>query len=214
MKKKIKQKGPRINQQIRAPMVELIDEQGKHHDSIPTPVALSRAQEVGLSLVEIKPDYNKPLCKIMDYGKFKYEESKKAAVQRKKSREGTIKEFQVRPNIGQHDLNIKIKHAREAALDGHKIKIVLTFSRREMLHKDVGMVTLEKFMEALQDVTKIFAPSKSEGQRVVVLLSPTVKKDTSKNNGNSDKDNDDIEEDELIENNEDTASEEDEESAE
>lgn len=190
--KKTKQKGPRINQQIRSPVVELIDEEGKHHDSVPTAVAISRAIEVGLSLVEIKPDYNKPLAKIMDYGKFKYEESKKAAVQRKKQREGTIKEFQIRPNIGQHDLNIKVKHAREAALDGHKIKIVLTFSRREMLHKDIGMGTLDRFTQAMEDITKVFAPSKSEGQKVVILLTPS----NTKRSDNDNKENDTVEHEE------------------
>ena len=179
-------KGPRTNNQIRVSTIDLIDQDGEYHKSIATSIALQKAKDIELTLVEINPQSNPPLCKIMDYGKYKYEESKKASLQRKKKKENVIKEFQVKPNIGENDLEVKIKKARDALEDGNSIKIVLSFSGREMIHQNIGMKIMDTFIEKVSDLSKIFSKPKLEGRRSIAILSSTFNKNSKESDNSAD----------------------------
>lgn len=134
--------------------------------------ALQIAQDQGLDLIEIAPNAKPPTCKIMDYGKWKYENKKKAVAAKKKQNIINVKEIQVRPRTEKHDMDTKLKHARRFLLDGDKVKVNLRFSGREMAHQDVGMKVLEGVTKALEDVAAVEAPPKREGRQLFVLMAP------------------------------------------
>ncbi len=165
-------KRPRIDHQIKIPVIDLIDQDGTYHQNINTSVALSMAQSAGMNLVEIRPMSAPPMCKIMDYGKFCYDESKKASAARKKQKEVLVKEFRISPNIGQRDLDIKIKRAREELTDGNQVRIVLVYERREIVHKDVGLATIKKFTTALEDLGKITSEPELLGKKCTCVIHP------------------------------------------
>lgn len=161
-----------MNQQIRAEYIELIDEKGGHHPYVPTIEALQRAVDLGLSLVEIKFDYNKPVCKIMDYGKYQYEKSKQESANRKKQKKDVEKELQMTANTAQNDLERLIDKAREMLLEGNKVKMVLNFRGRTILYKDEGMKKMTFFIEQLADVSKVISPPAMEGKKSICKLAP------------------------------------------
>lgn len=130
------------------------------------------AEERGLDLLEIAPTATPPTCKIMDYGKWKYENKKKAAVARKKQTVVTIKELQMRPRTDQHDFETKMKHARRFLLDGDKVKITIRFMGREMAHQEIGFELLKRCMEFVKDLAVVEAAPKMEGKNLFVLLGP------------------------------------------
>ena len=130
------------------------------------------AEERGLDLIEIAPTASPPTCKIMDYGKWKYENKKKQAAARKKQVTVTVKEIQIRPRTEQHDLDTKSKHSRRFLLDGDKVKANLRFFGREMAHQDLGIAVLNKFMDSLKDICMVEVPPKMEGKQMFVLLAP------------------------------------------
>lgn len=165
-------KRPRIDNQIRVPVIDVIDQNGTYHQNISTSVGMQMAQTAGMNLVEINPMRTPPMCKIMDYGKFCYEESKKASAARKKQKEILIKEFRISPNIGQRDLDIKIKHAKEALEEGNKVRIVLIYERREIVHKDLGLEAIKKFTDALADLGKIGAEPELMGRKCICIVQP------------------------------------------
>ena len=165
-------KRPRIDNQIRVPVIDVIDQNGTYHKNISTSAGMQMAQMSGLNLVEINPMHTPPMCKIMDYGKFCYEESKKSSAARKKQKEILIKEFRISPNIGQRDLEIKIKHAKETLQDGNKVRIVLIYERREILHKDLGLEAIKKFTDALSDLGKIGAEPELMGRKCICIVQP------------------------------------------
>ncbi len=136
------------------------------------PEGIRLAEDRGLDLIEIAPSAQPPTCKIMDYGKFKYENKKKAAAARKKQVIVTIKEIQLRPRTDQHDLDTKINHARRFLLEGDKVKINLRFMGREMAHQEFGVELLKKCVELLQDVSNVEVNPKMEGKALFLLLSP------------------------------------------
>jgi translation initiation factor IF-3 len=136
------------------------------------PQAIQRAKDFGLDLIEIAPTAKPPTCKIMDYGKWKYENKKKANQARKNQVIVEIKEVQVRPRTDQHDLETKIRHARRFLLEGDKVKVNLRFSGREMAHQEEGMAVLAKFREALADLAIVEADPKKEGRQVFTILAP------------------------------------------
>lgn len=162
-------RNPRKDNQIRIPVIDLIDNNGVYHKSISTSAAMQMAESVGLNLVEIRADSSPPLCKIMDYGKNQYDEKKKASAARKNHKEIKIKEFKLTPNIGQHDIAIKIKHAREEIEAGNQIKVVLKYKKREIIHKDVGVETVKRFLEGMDDIGQYAAPTVIGNQCVCVV---------------------------------------------
>ncbi len=162
-------RNPRKDNQIRIPIIDLIDSNGVYHKSISTISAMQMAESVGLNLVEIRADSNPPLCKIMDYGKNQYEEKKKASAARKNHKEIKIKEFKLTPNIGQHDIDIKIKHARTEIMEGNQVKVILKYKKREIIHKDVGIETVKRFLEGLSDIGQYATPTVIGNQCVCVV---------------------------------------------
>lgn len=134
--------------------------------------ALRLAETRGMDLIEIAPNAKPPTCKIIDYGKWKYESKKKEKVARKKQTIITIKEIQVRPRTDQHDLDTKLKHARRFLLEGDKVKVNLRFHGREMAHQELGLELLNKISASLGDIANPETPPKKEGRQMFVLLAP------------------------------------------
>jgi translation initiation factor IF-3 len=161
-----------MNEEIDAPQIRLIDEEGTMMGVMSPREAMSIAQARGLDLIEIAPTAKPPTCKIMDYGKWKYESKKKEKASKKNQSVITIKEVQVRPRTDDHDLETKMKHARRFLLEGDKVKVNLRFSGREMAHQDIGLQTLKKFAEALNDISTVETHPKLEGRQMFLLLGP------------------------------------------
>ncbi len=138
--------------------------------------AVAKAEEKGLDLIEISPNSKPPTCRIMDYGKWKYENKKKQTAARKKQTVVSVKEIQVRPRTEQHDLDVKMKHARRFILEGDKVKVNLRFVGRELAHQEIGVVLLNKLTKLLEDVVIIETPPKKEGKQMFVLLAPDPQK--------------------------------------
>tara|TARA_B100000749_G_scaffold280898_1_gene280850 strand:- start:43872 stop:44384 length:513 start_codon:yes stop_codon:yes gene_type:complete len=134
--------------------------------------ALRLAEDRGLDLIEIAPQAKPPTCKIMDYGKWKYENKKKAMAAKKKQTLITIKEIQIRPRTEEHDLQTKLKHATKFLLEGDKVKVNLRFHGREMAHQELGVELLEKVTKMLEHISILEAPPKKEGRQLFILLAP------------------------------------------
>jgi translation initiation factor IF-3 len=162
----------RINREIRAPQVRVIDDEGTMLGVMTVPEALRAAEDRGLDLIEIAPTATPPTCKIMDYGKYKYENKKKAVAAKKKQVIVTVKEIQLRPRTDQHDLETKMKHARRFLLEGDKVKVNLRFLGREMAHQELGYKLLQKVIESLSDLAIIEANPKMEGKQMFLLVGP------------------------------------------
>ena len=162
----------RINEHIEAQEVRLIDENGQMIGVVPLTEALQRAQAVGLDLVEVSPNAAPPVCKILDYGKFKYEAQKKASAARKKQRIIDVKEIKMRPNIDSNDYNIKMRKIQEFLSDGDKVKVTLRFRGRELAHQDLAMNLLERVRDELGDQAKVEQFPKMEGRQMVMIMAP------------------------------------------
>lgn len=171
MRKKDKD-GLRVNREIRAPQVRIIDDEGKMLGVMTPSEGIRLAEERGLDLIEIVPTASPPTCKIMDYGKWKYENKKKQAAARKKQVIVQTKEIQLRPRTDQHDIDVKLRHARRFLLDGDKVKVNLRFSGREMAHQEVGFNNLKKVTESLQDVGMTEVAPKMEGRQLFCIVAP------------------------------------------
>lgn len=159
---------------IRLSPIRLIDEDNKQVGVIETPEALRRARDVGLDLVEIKADERPPLCKIMDYGKYKYDLSKKEQRSRAASKSSEMKEIRLGRSIkiDPHDVEIRVNQARKFLMDGHKVMIVQRFRGREMMHRHLGSDRLKKIIETLADISKVETPPKQAGRQMTLLLTP------------------------------------------
>jgi translation initiation factor IF-3 len=168
--------GFRVNREIYAQEVRVIDDSGAMLGVMSVPQAIRMAEDRGLDLIEIAPTANPPTCKIMDYGKYKYEKKKAAGQARKNQVIVDIKEVQIRPRTDDHDLQTKIRHARRFLLEGDKVKVSLRFSGREMAYQDEGMVVLNKFTEAVNDLAIVESAPKKEGRQVFVLYAPDAAK--------------------------------------
>ncbi len=164
--------GPRINEEIRVPQVQLIDQDGANRGALPTREALAIAQEAGLDLVEVAPNASPPVCKILDYGKFKYESQKKAAEARKKQRTIEVKEIKMRPMIDDHDYDVKMRSIRRFFEEGDKVKVTLRFRGREMAHQDLGLKLLDRVRSELSELSKVEQEPKLEGRQMVMVLAP------------------------------------------
>jgi len=167
----------RVNRQIRAKEVRLIDENGKQIGIVPLQEALRIANEKGLDLVEIAPNANPPVCKILDYGKFLYELKKKEKEAKKKQREHAIevKDMMLSLRIDEHDLKVKLKHMREFRTDGDKVRVRIRFRGREHLHPELGDKLVNRIVEELSDVGQLESPVKKEGNFLVFSLLPKKK---------------------------------------
>ena len=166
------QSGPRINDQIRAREVRLIDETGQNVGVVPKFDAVARAEAAGLDLVEISPDAEPPVCKILDFGKFKYQEQKKAAEARKNQKVVEIKEIKMRPGIDDHDYDVKMRAIRRFFDDGDKVKITLRFRGREMAHSQLGMEVLQRVKADTEMLAKVESEPRFEGRQMVMVLAP------------------------------------------
>ena len=136
------------------------------------PEALRLAEAKGLDLLEIAPTAKPPTCKIMDHGKYKYEQKKKEHQARKNQQVITIKEIQIRPRTDQHDIDVKMRHARRFLLEGDKVKVNMKFYGREMAHTELGMKVIQKLVAALNDLAMVESPPKMEGRQIFVLFAP------------------------------------------
>ncbi|MDB5317495.1 MAG: translation initiation factor [Rhodospirillales bacterium] len=164
--------GPRVNEEIRVPQVRLIDQEGEMQGVMTAREALVRAYDVGLDLLEISPNAVPPVCKILDYGKYKYEQQKKANEARKKQKVVEIKEIKVRPNIDDHDYDTKMKQMKSFIDDGDKVKVTLRFRGREMAHQDLGVKVLERIRTELAELIKVESMPRLENRQMVMVLAP------------------------------------------
>jgi translation initiation factor IF-3 len=167
-----KQQRVRINEQIRVPEVRLIGPDGQQIGVMPTKEALAHAAEAHLDLVEVAPQASPPVCRIMDYGKFKYQQSKKQQEARRKSTTIQVKEIKVRPKIEEHDMGFKLRNTRRFLADGDKVKISVIFRGREIAHTDRGFRLLAQMAEALADVGNVEQNPKLEGRNLSMIVSP------------------------------------------
>ena len=164
--------GPRVNEEIRVPQVRLIDDQGEMQGIMSTRDALMRAFSVGLDLLEISPNAEPPVVKILDYGKFKYEQQKKKNEARKKQKVIEIKEVKVRPNIDENDYQVKMRAMKMFIDDGDKVKVTLRFRGREMAHQDLGVKVLERIRGDMDELAKVEQMPRLENRQMVMVLSP------------------------------------------
>ena len=164
--------GPRINDAIRAREVRLIDETGNNVGVVGTTEALERAVKAGLDLVEISPEADPPVAKILDYGKYKYQAQKKAAEARKHQKIVEIKEIKMRPAIDDHDYDVKMRSIKRFFEEGDKVKITLRFRGREMAHTNLGLRVLDRVRSDVAELAKVEMEPNFEGRQVTMVLAP------------------------------------------
>ena len=164
--------GPRINEEIRVREVQLIDQTGHNLGPVEIQIALDKAQEAGLDLVEIAPNSSPPVCKILDYGKYKYQAQKKAAEARKKQKVVEVKEIKLRPMIDDHDYDVKMRSMQRFFEEGDKVKVTLRFRGREMAHQELGYQLLNRVKDDTSKVAKVEQEPRFEGRQVVMVLAP------------------------------------------
>ena len=166
----------RVNREIRAPKVRLIGQAGEQIGVVSLYEALAMADEAGMDLVEISPAASPPVCKIMNYGKFRYDQTKREKENRKAQHQIKIKEVKVKPNIDEHDLQTKLRHAHDFLSEGDKVKITCTFRGREMMHPEYGEKLVKRICAQLEEVAQPDSPAKLFGRILSVVLSPVSKK--------------------------------------
>jgi translation initiation factor IF-3 len=164
--------GPRINRDIRIRDVMLIDADGVNQGVTLTLDAIRMAEEQGLDLVEVAPNAVPPVCKIMDYGRFRFQEQKKAADARKKQKTVEVKEIKLRPGIDDHDYDVKMRAMKGFFEEGNKVKVTLRFRGREMAHQDLGMKVLFRVKTETTDVAKVELEPMMEGRQMTMILAP------------------------------------------
>jgi translation initiation factor IF-3 len=166
------EQGLRINHRIRVPEIRVIVDEGEQLGIMPTHEALRLAEEKGLDLVEISPRAFPPVCRIMDYGKFKYEEAKKKQQQRKKASTVETKEIKFRPKTEEHDMDFKVKHVRRFLEGGNKVRLAVVFRGREITHPQTGMKVLNRVVELCSDIATVEATPNMEGRRMIMVIAP------------------------------------------
>ncbi|NIQ97374.1 MAG: translation initiation factor IF-3 [Desulfuromonadales bacterium] len=164
-----------INRAIRAREVRVIDDAGEQLGIMSLPQALDAAADQGLDLVEVSPNAKPPVCRIMDYGKFKYQQAKKAAEAKKKAVRVELKEVKMRPKTDEHDFQTKVKHARRFLEAGNKVKVTIMFRGREQAHPERGLMQIEKIVEALSDIAQVEARPSKQGRFMTMVLAPAKK---------------------------------------
>ena len=164
--------GPRINEDIRVPRVLLIDQHGEKQGVMPTSSAMEAAEEAGLDLVEIVPSADPPVCKILDYGKFRFQEQKKKNEARKRQKVVELKEIKLRPNIDIHDYDVKARSMHRFFEEGDKVKVTLRFRGRELAHPELGMKLLQKVRADFDEIAKCEYEPRMEGRQMIMILAP------------------------------------------
>ena len=164
--------GPRYNQLIQSDKVRVIDENGENLGVMYTREAIEQAAEVGLDLVEVSPNADPPVCKFLDVGKYRYEAQKKANQARKTQKTQEIKEIKMRPNIDDHDYDVKMRAMHKFIGEGDKVKVTLRFRGRELSHQQLGMNLLRRVQEDVAEVAKIEAYPRMEGRQMLMVISP------------------------------------------
>lgn len=163
----------RVNERIRIPEVRLIDEEGNHVGIVRTREALEMARERGLDLVEVQPNAAPPVCRLMDYGKYRYEESRRERESRRRQKAQEVKEVRLSPKIDSHDLETKGRNALRFLDAGDKVKLSVRFRGREIAHQEIGRALLERLAEQLSDHAVVDQPPRMEGRSMVMFLSPS-----------------------------------------
>ncbi len=166
----------KVNKEIRAPRVRLISHTGEQVGIVSLHEALVMADEAGLDLVEVVPTSNPPVCKIINFGKFRYDQTKREKESKKAQHQVKVKEIKLKPNIDEHDLQTKLRHAREFIAKGNKVKISCTFRGREMMHSEIGERVVRKMCDDLEDIATPESPAKMLGRTLGVVLAPGAKK--------------------------------------
>jgi translation initiation factor IF-3 len=164
--------GPRVNEEIRNREVQLIDQGGTNHGTVPIQTALDKAAEAGLDLVEISPNANPPVCKLLDYGKYKFQAQKKAAEARKKQKVVEVKEIKFRPMIDDHDYDVKMRSMKRFFEEGDKVKVTLRFRGREMAHQELGTQLLDRVKTDIAPLAKVEMDARFEGRQMIMILAP------------------------------------------
>ena len=164
--------GPRVNRDIRAVQVQLIDAEGVNRGVVNVDEAQQLADDAALDLVEIVPNASPPVCKILDFGKFRFLEQKKSAEQRKRQKIVEIKEIKLRPGIDDHDYEVKMRSVRRFFEEGDKVKVTLRFRGREMAHQDIGFKLLQRVRTETAPIAKVEAEPLMEGRQMVMVLAP------------------------------------------
>ncbi|GMO39572.1 MAG: translation initiation factor IF-3 [Treponemataceae bacterium] len=170
------EKGLRINEQIRVREVRLIEDDGNQQGILPTLEALRMARDRGLDLVEVAPQAKPPVCKILDYGKFRFEAEKKLRDSKKKQKLLKLKEIRMQPKIGAGDLDIKSKHVGEFLAEGNKVKVTIRFRGRELAHTELGVVVLNEVLKRIEGDYVVEKPPAMEGRFMSMILNPKNKK--------------------------------------
>ena len=168
----VQKDGPRVNEEIRVREVQLIDQEGHNHGPTDIQAALRMAAEAGLDLVEIAPNSVPPVCKLLDYGKYKFQAQKKAAEARKKQKVVEVKEIKFRPMIDDHDYDVKLRSMVRFFEEGDKVKVTLRFRGREMAHQELGMQLLNRVKEDAGKLAKVEQEPRMEGRQMVMVLAP------------------------------------------
>ena len=164
--------GPRVNREIDVPSVRLIGPDGSMIGVVPIRDALRAAQDVELDLVEVSPNADPPVCKVLDYGKYKYEAQKKKNEARKRQKIIDVKEIKLRPNIDDNDYQVKMRNARRFLDEGDKVKVTMRFRGREMVHQNLGMDVLIRVRDELEEAAKVEQMLKLEGRQMIMVLAP------------------------------------------
>ena len=162
----------RVNDRIRIKEVMVVDQDGTQLGVLPTEEALKRAQDAGMDLVEVAPNSRPPVCRIMDYGKWLYEQKRKVRDAHKKSHHVSLKEIRLRPETDKHDLQIKMNHARQFLEKGHRVQFTIMFRGRQMMHTDRGYAKMDEIVEAMEDLAKVERPGKIASRRMTLVLIP------------------------------------------
>jgi translation initiation factor IF-3 len=173
----------RVNERIRIPEVRVVGDDGEQIGVMPTRQALEYARERGLDLVEVSPSARPPVCRVMDYGKFKYEQAKKTRAAKKKAHAAQVKEVKFRPKIDDHDYDFKVANARKFLEQHHKVKLTIMFRGREMARRERGYQLLERVVEDLKDIAQLEHPPKQEGRNLSTMVSPRSSKGRAKTRG-------------------------------
>ena len=170
--RRTKPQGPKANERIRALDVQVIGADGNNLGSMPLNKAIELAKQVELELIEISPNANPPVCKIMDMGKYKYDLKKKANQAKKKQKTVSLKEIKLRPGTETHDYNFKIKNAKKFIIKGDKVKFTVKFKGREMQHTELGKNLMQRIIEETKDIAKVESHPKFEGKQMVMIIQP------------------------------------------
>jgi len=170
--RRTKPRGPKANERIRAPQVQVIGSDGKNLGTLNTQEALDIAKQEGLDLIEISPNANPPVCKIIDIGKYKYDQQKKAHKAKKKQKVMNLKEIKLRPVTEIHDYNFKIKNAQKFLEKGDKVKFTVKFKGREMQHTHLGNQLMDRIISDTSTLGKVEVPPKFEGRQIIMIIQP------------------------------------------